>query len=425
MLIKRNKLLELKEHLDKKEISLIVGPRQAGKTTLMKELEKELIQKSQKTIFLSLDFEKDRPFFNSQELLIKKLELEFGDSGGYVFIDEIQRKENAGLFLKGLYDMDLNYKFIVSGSGSLELKEKIHESLAGRKRVFELSTVSFREFVNFSTGYAYENRLDDFFAIEKEKADLLLVEYLNFGGYPRVVIEKTFFEKSKIINEIYQSYIEKDISYLLRIEKTEIFNSLIKILASQTGSLLNYSELANTLNISIQTVKKYLWYAEKTFIIQRISPFFKNIRKEIIKSPVAYFNDLGLRNYSLGLMGNITKNSDAGFLFENFIYLILKEKVNCDYGIEFFIHFWRTKDKAEVDFIIESGNSIAPIEVKYKEFKKAKVERSMRNFIKRYNPKKTFIVNKNLSAQFKIDETEVIFIPYNQFIKKSFKLIEL
>lgn len=424
MFIKRDKLSDLREHLDKKEISLIVGPRQAGKTTLMKELEKELVQKKQKTIFLSLDFEKDRPFFNSQELLIKKLELEFGDSKGYIFIDEIQRKENAGLFLKGLYDMDLNYKFIVSGSGSLELKEKIHESLAGRKRVFELSTVSFREFVNFNTNYVYENRLDDFFVIEKERVDLLFMDYFNFGGYPRVVTEKTFFEKLKIIDEIYQSYIEKDISYLLKIEKTETFNSLIKILAGQIGNLLNYSELSNTLNISMQTVKKYLWYAEKTFIIQRVSPFFKNTRKEIIKSPVAYFNDLGLKNYSLGLMGNITKDSDAGFLFENFIYLILQEKINFYYRGEFSIHFWRTKDKAEVDFIIESGNNITPIEVKYKEFKKAKIERSMRNFIKKYKPKKAFIVNKNLSDTFKIDETEAVFVPYNEFIKKSFKLIE-
>lgn len=424
MLIKREKLSELRKHLDKKEISLIVGPRQAGKTTLMKELESELLQQKKKTIFLSLDFEKDRPFFDSQEILIKKLKLEFGDSKGYVFIDEIQRKENAGLFLKGLYDMDLNYKFIISGSGSLELKEKIHESLLGRKRVFELLTISFYEFVNFSTNYIYENRLNDFFAIEKEKVDLLLLDYLNFGGYPRVITEKTFSEKLNIINEIYQSYIEKDISYLLKIEKTEVFNSLIKILASQIGNLLNYSELTNTLNISMQTVKKYLWYAEKTFIIQRVSPFFKNKRKEIIKSPVAYFNDLGLRNYSLGLMGDLKEGSTTGFLFENFIYLILKEKISVDYGGDFSIHFWRTKDKAEVDFVIAFGKNITPIEVKYKELKKIKIERAMRNFIKKYKPKKAVIINKNLSAKFKIDETEVIFTPYNEFIRKSFKLTE-
>ncbi len=422
MLIKREKLEELREHLDKKEISLVVGPRQAGKTTLMKELIDELIRRGEKTIFLSLDFEKDRPFFDTQELLIQKLRLEFGDSKGYVFIDEIQRKSDAGLFLKGIYDMDLNYKFIVSGSGSIELKEKIHESLAGRKRIFELTTVSFREFADFSTGYRYEGRLDDFFGLEKERTDILFLDYLNFGGYPRVVTEKTIFEKLKIINEIYRSYIEKDISYLLKVENTEAFNSLIKILASQIGNMLNYSEIANTLNISAQTAKKYLWYAEKTFIIQRVRPFFKNTRKEITKSPVVYFNDLGLRNYSLGLAGDIKNSSDIGFLFENFIYLILKEKLDYIRGADAIPRFWRTKDRAEVDFVLEFGGGIIPIEAKYKEFKKPEIERSMRSFIKKYNPPKALIINRNLSFKLKADKTEVEFIPYNEFVRKAFTL---
>ena len=170
MKIKRNLLKQLKDHLVKKEISLIVGPRQAGKTTLMLFLKDYLEKRGEKTVFLNLDIERERQFFNSQEDLINKIKLEVGKSKAYVFIDEIQRKENAGLFLKGIYDMGLPYKFIVSGSGSLELKEKIHESLAGRKRVFELNTISFDEFVNFKTGYRYEESLADFFNVEKIKA---------------------------------------------------------------------------------------------------------------------------------------------------------------------------------------------------------------------------------------------------------------
>ena len=254
MLIKRDEFQALKNHLDKKEISLIVGARQAGKTTLMKELQDYLEQKREKIIFLSLDFEKDKPFFSSQDSFVKKLELEFGRGKGIVFIDEMQRKENAGLFLKGLYDMQLPYKFIVSGSGSLELKEKIHESLAGRKWFFELPTISFKEFVNFKTDYRYEGRLSQFFAVEKERAEFFLEEYLSFGGYPRVVLEEVFSEKIRIIDEIFRSYMEKDVLYLLRVEKLDIFSSLIKLLASQIGGLVNYSEIANTLGISVQTV---------------------------------------------------------------------------------------------------------------------------------------------------------------------------
>jgi predicted AAA+ superfamily ATPase len=126
MFIKRYIFQELIEHLPKKEISLIVGPRQAGKTTLMNILQDYLNKKGEKTLFLSLDFEREIPYFKTQLALVQKLNLEFGKKKGYVFIDEIQRKENARLFLKGLYDMNLPYKFIVSGSGSVDLKEKTY-----------------------------------------------------------------------------------------------------------------------------------------------------------------------------------------------------------------------------------------------------------------------------------------------------------
>jgi len=238
---------------------------------------------------LSLDFESDKQYFISQNVLLKKLNLEFGKENGYVFIDEIQRKENAGLFLKGIYDLNLPYKFIVSGSGSIELKEKIHESLVGRKRIFELNPISFEEFVNFKTDYRYEKKLNEFFEIEKEKTETFLKEYLNFGGYPRVILEEKLEEKIKIIDEIFRSYLEKDISYLLKVERIDAFSSLIKILASQIGKLINYSEISSTLGISIQSVKNYLWYAEKTFVIQRLPHTLKIQEKKSQNLPQFIF----------------------------------------------------------------------------------------------------------------------------------------
>lgn len=167
-----------------------------------------------------------------------------------VFIDEIQRKENAGLFLKGLYDQGLPWKFVVSGSGSIELKEKISESLAGRKRMFELSTVSFGEFADFKTGYRYTDRLREFFLTEPGRTDQLFREYLMYGGYPRVILADTHKEKLATINEIYRSYLEKDIVYLLRVEKSDSFSNLVKIMAGQSGKMFNYSELSATLGLS-------------------------------------------------------------------------------------------------------------------------------------------------------------------------------
>jgi len=202
-LIKREIVKELRQHLQKPEITFLVGPRQAGKTTILRILENELKAQGKKTLFLNLDIEEDKMHFSSQSSLLKKIELEIGKEG-FVFIDEIQRKEDAGVFLKGIYDMGLPYKFIVSGSGSVELKERLHESLAGRKRLFEISTLSFEEFVNFKTDYRYEMNLETFFDLEKAKTLSLLNEYLHFGGYPRVVLEDQLKEKRLTISEIYR-----------------------------------------------------------------------------------------------------------------------------------------------------------------------------------------------------------------------------
>jgi len=413
-IIKRDILLKLRSHISKKEISLIIGPRQVGKTTLMNMLKKELEQEGKKTVFLSLDFENDKNFFSSQNNLISKIQLELGNNAGVVFIDEIQRKKNAGVFLKGIYDLNLPYKFIISGSGSVELKQEIPESLAGRKAVFEMNPVSFNEFVNFKTNYAYQDRIEDYYFLETEKVKIFLSEYLNFGGYPRVILEQELLEKLRIIDEIYHSYLEKDISYFLRVEKIDVFACLVKLLSSQIGSLANYSEMANTLGASVQTIRNYLWYLEKTFIIKKVTPYFKNTRKEITKSPLFYFYDLGLRNYSLNQFGNIGEMNAAGFVFENFIFNILREKI---YLSGASIHFWRTKEKAEVDFIINLGRKIIPLEAKYKNYKNPVIERSLRSFISKYNPEKAFIINKNLKAELNIGKTKVIFIPFWEVLK--------
>ena len=150
----------LKKQLSKKEITILIGARQVGKTTVIKKIISELRGKGNKVVFFNLDFESDARYFESQELLLKKIRLELGDSPGYVFVDEIQRKEDAGRFLKGIYDLDLPYKFVVTGSGSLQLKEKISESLTGRKRLIEMYPVSFEEFVDYKTKYKYSDRLE-------------------------------------------------------------------------------------------------------------------------------------------------------------------------------------------------------------------------------------------------------------------------
>jgi predicted AAA+ superfamily ATPase len=415
-MIERKLFTDLVSHLSQKEMSIIIGPRQSGKTTLMEMLMEHLDKRGERTLYLNLDIEWDRPHFDSQSALLRKIELELSRQRGYVFIDEIQRKENAGLFLKGLFDLKLPYKFIVSGSGSLELKEKIHESLVGRKRLFELTTITFDEFIHHKTDYKYRENIAGFLEIEKDKIQQLLMEYMNFGGYPRVVLAPEQTEKTLIIDEIYRSILEKDIAYLLKVDKTDAFSSLIKILSSQIGSLINYSELSSTLNISYQTVKKYLWYSQKIFLLDLISPYARNVRKEITKSPVPYFWDLGMRNYALGILGHTGSPLEGGFIFENLVFLLLKEQVKLGSTK---LNFWRTKDKAEVDFILESGRKVVPIEVKYKSLKKARIPRSLRSFVKKYSPDEAYIINLDYKNTLKINKTTLFFFPYYELLYKK------
>ena len=412
-MIKRKLENILFEHLKKKEISLITGARQVGKTTLMMLLKSKLDTKGKKTLYLNLDIESDRVHLSSQDSLLNKIRLEYGENKVYVFIDEIQRKENAGLFLKGIADMNLPHKFILSGSGSIELKEKIHESLAGRKRVFILEPVSFYEFVNYKTENKYETKLLDFFKIEKNKVDELLNEYLLYGGYPAVVTEMQSIEKFKIMEEIFNSYIAKDISFLLKVEKVDVYSYLIRLLASQTGKILNYSNLSSAARISFPSLKKYLWYSEKTYITKFVSPFFKNFKKELTKSPVVYFTDIGLLNYSTGNFGNVRINNLNGYRFQNFVYNILDE-LSRDKSWN--LNYWRTSDGAEVDFIINKYNSVIPIEVKYSKLKKPVFTKGLRSFINKYNPLKAYIINLNFNEVQTLNNTQLIFLPYHKLL---------
>jgi predicted AAA+ superfamily ATPase len=140
------------------------------------------------------------------------------------------------------------------------------------------------------------------------------------------------------------------------------------------------------------------------------------VRKEITKSPVPYFWDLGLRNYALGIFGHLASPSEGGFMFENLVFLLLKEQIKLSATK---LNFWRTKDKAEVDFVLESGRNVVPIEVKYKSLKKEEIPRSLRSFIEKYSPDEAYIVNLDYSNTLKINETTLFFLPYYELLYKK------
>lgn len=227
------------------------------------------------------------------------------------------------------------------------------------------------------------------------------------------LLEDELRDKRRVVDDIFRSYLERDISSFLKVEKLESYYHLIRLLANQIGNLVNHQELSGTLGISLPTLKNYLWYAEKTFVLHKITPYFTNLRKEITKSPVYYFYDLGLRNYTLGVFGQLKIPSDFGFLFQNFILNILREKLRFS-GAR--IYFWRTKDGAKVDFIVDSGKKQIPVEVKYQRFKKPDISRSLTSFIKKYQPQNAFVINLNMDGTHRLDKTMIYFLPFSKFI---------
>lgn len=410
MSIERNLYASLKTHLNKKEITLLIGPRQAGKTTLLKSLVEELKATGKETLFLNLDIDADAQYFTSQSRLLSRIQAitNPGNEEAFVFIDEVQRIENAGLFLKGLYDRDLPFKLIATGSGSLELKEKIAESLVGRKKNFYLLTVSIEEFLQYRLNQLIE-RIVKTLRTDALKEDQLLLEYLTFGGYPRVVTAPTISEKQEILAEIFQGYIERDIQQLLNLEKDRSFITLLQLMANRIGQIINYSDLSRMVGISIPTLKNYLWYAEKTFILEAVTPFFRNKKKEVVKAPQYYFIDNGLRNFLLNIQDLMVHVDQVGFLFQQLIYWILSKKTADSVTS---IHYWRTQNRAEVDFVMLSGLQVLPVEVKSFGMKEAKIGRSLHSFIDDYSPKEAWFINRNLEKKIKVKDTTVWFRPW-------------
>jgi len=411
-------MADLQAHLQQKEITLLIGPRQAGKTTLLRELTRQLQQKGEFCLFLNLDIDTDALHFESQQRLLERIQVETNGQPAYIFIDEVQRIENAGLFLKGLYDRNTPYKWIATGSGSLELKEKIAESLVGRKRNFYLPTVSIKEFLQYKTEAQYGNQLPTFLKTEPSLEERLLREYLTYGGYPRVVTAPTAREKNAILAEIFQGYIERDMQLLLQLEKSRSFVILLQLIANRTGQLVNYNDLSSATNLSVATVKNYLWCSEKTFITKAITPYFRNKEKEIIKAPQYYFIDAGLRNFLLGINDLSNQPTHFAFLFQQLILQLLEQRFAESVAS---IHYWRTQNQAEVDFVVDRGHTVLPVEVKASHLKKTQVERSLRSFITDYQPPEAWVVNLSLEAALQIGNTQIKFIPWRQLLTNQSK----
>ncbi|MHC1708761.1 MAG: ATP-binding protein [Bacteroidales bacterium] len=327
---------------------IILGARQTGKTTLVRELIKE-------NPFSHLFLNADEP--HVQSLLDHVTVLSWKQIIGsktLVIIDEAQRIRNIGVKLKLITDQLPEIQLVITGSSSLELANEINEPLTGRKWEYFLYPLSWEE---LKTAYSYHERLS------------LLEQRLVFGMYPEIVTHTG--QEVELLHNLSGSYLYKDLLSFKGIRKPELIQGLLKALALQIGSEVSYNELSGLLKVDKNTIMTYINLLEQAFIIFRLEPLSRNMRKEISSTRKFYFYDNGLRNALIANFNPLSLRNDVGQLWENFL---VSERIKYNHYHDRWVnrYFWRTTTQQEIDYIEESGGSFELFEFKWSPAKKKK-----------------------------------------------------
>lgn len=339
-------------------IIAVVGPRQAGKTTFLREL-----AKARTVAYLLFDDPDVRTLFEQD---VKKFERQYVETPEAAILDEVQQGTEAGQKLK--YLAERGRKLWITSSSEAILGKDVLSHLVGRVSIIRLYPFSLSEFLR-------AKNVVETTPIQQQR---LMWEHAIYGGYPKVVLTEELELKRRILRDLWETMILKDVAQTFSIDDSQALEQLSRVLAANSGQLLSYDLLAKTLNISFPTLKKYLQALEKSYFFMRIPPFCRNKNKEISKQPKAYFIDTGLRQVVL----NFFPTEVDGHTFENYVF---SELLKAGFSPK----YWRTKAQAEVDFIIELEGEVIPIEVKLT----PALERSLRSFIEQYQPRRAYVVN--------------------------------
>jgi uncharacterized protein len=347
-MIIRQIYLQLEQHLKKKQVTVILGMRRVGKSTAVKYLLGKVIHSNK----LYLDCEKVelQTLFNtpSYDSIISELELMGLDFSkpALIALDEIQLVKKLPSFIKYVYD-NYKVKFIVTGSSSYYLKNQFTESLAGRKLIYEMYPLNFDEFLLFKghqvqdiKKYSYVNFNVAWYNQIKE----FYKEYLRFGGFPEVVLHKKVKDKTELLWEVINSYIDMDVKLLSDYSLNKDLFNLVKLLAARVGSKVDFTKLGSVAGIDRRKISEYVYLFENTYFLFLIKPFTKNIDKEIALQPKLYFADNGILN----ILGG--KNISAGQIFENAVATQLNNK--------FKLNYYQKKNGQEIDFILNENIAV-------------------------------------------------------------------
>ena len=343
----------MKERFFKGKAIILVGPRQVGKTTLLRQIIRDYPQNE--TLFLNCD-EPD-----TQQLLENVTSTQLKNLIGHkriVLIDEAQRVENMGITLKLIVDNISGIQLIATGSSSFDLRNRLNEPLTGRKFEYMLYPFSTAELINASS-YVEESRL--------------LEHRMIYGMYPDVVNNPA--DAQSILIELTNSYLFKDILMYRDVRQPEALQKLLAALSLQLGSEVSYNELGNLIGMKSETVERYIDLLEKVFIIFRLPSLSRNMRNELKKSRKIYFYDNGVRNALIQNFKSLDLRIDTGNLFENF--MVSERKKFMEYNqIYTNRYFWRTHAQQEIDYIEERNGMLYAFEFKWNDKKNAKMPNS-------------------------------------------------
>lgn len=355
MNIKRYIEASIESDFFKEKVIVILGARQVGKSTLIKMLPSCT---EQNTLWLDAE-NADVPAL-LENANIERLK-HMTRNHQVVVLDEAQKVPNIGSVLKLFADYCPDIQVVASGSSAFELRNTLNEPLTGRKYEYKLFPLSFAEMVRH-TDLLREIRM--------------LPMRLVYGYYPEVVNKPQ--EAERLLKFLSDSYLYKDIFLFKGIKKPEKMLELLKLLAWQIGSEVNYNELAKTLKIDNQTVESYIDMLEQSFVIYKLNAYHNNHRNELKKSKKIYFVDLGIRNALINDFRPVETRRDVGDLFENFIVneMIKKNEYQQTYAN---VYFWRNTDQREIDLVIEKNNHLHTFEIKWNPKKKAKLTKSFTN----------------------------------------------
>ena len=388
---------KIKKYLPKKEFIAVVGPRQSGKTTMLRNIFKYL----KNALFIDFEDREKLALFDNDLKSFVELYVKGYD---YLFIDEFQYSKEGGKNLKFIFD---NYetKVIISGSSISELSIQSIKYLVGRILIFSLYPFSFSEFLQFKDRKIFDiyNKTSKLSEQIISRINEFYREYVIYGGYPRVIISESLEEKKTILRNIYNTYLLKEVKEILGIKEDYKISKLMHGLALQIGGLVDYGGLCSLVGCPYNELISNLNILKKTFIINESRPFYTNKRTELVKNPKIFFFDNGFRNFIINNFQELRNRTDKGQLNENFVSSeIAKNDINLQY--------WRSKSKAEIDFVIEKEGRIIPIEVK-SDLYKPNLNKAAYSFCRKYKSKEIFILSERLFDKKKFDFGIAKFMP--------------